>query len=80
MLDSKIRAGNATDALVFKKMDVLLHHAEDNKDMKLIILDTIKFIENRVRVDDRCIDKLKKYIETKYPHMKDTIDKLLLLK
>lgn len=69
MLESKINAGNTT--LVGKILEVKMNHAECERDVKLILLEYMK--------DDRVKDKLRDIVKKKYPHLMDTLDKLLIL-
>jgi len=71
MLQSKIDSGSGSP-VIFKKMEILLNHAEDSRDVKLILL---KFLD-----DDKCKNTIRGHINKKYPHLKDTLDKLLILK
>lgn len=74
MLQDKIDNGSSSlnSPLIFKKMEILLNHAEDARDVKLILL---KFLD-----DDKCKNTIRAHINKKYPHLKDTLDKMLILK
>lgn len=70
MLESKIRAGNTN--LVSKILEIKMNHTEDERDVKLVLIEFI--------YDDNIKNKLKDIVKKKYPHLVDTLDKLLILK
>lgn len=69
-LEGKINSGSGV-ALKFKIISIMLNHAENDRDRKLILMKHI--------TDDQVKNKLCKYMNDNHPHLLDMVEKLLIL-